>query len=745
MDMDAFLETLRDQDGNSILSSCEPELQELLRQIDIMLNDKRSEWEAEARALEGRLHSGEAELQTARDLLDRRNTEMFRVREAVTVLLDLQGTGFRMLKMVVEKELLQIRVLGKQLEEMHSGRQELVTKYEEQLQHVRDELVKLKRSYEKLQRKHQKEAREGSKTRGDDKSEVSRLNGKIEEFRQHSLNWEQQRLQYQKQVASLESQRKHLAEQFSLMQSQGPSRLQEQTELQRVRNQLHRAQDTVHMQEQELDRLRKLRDDLGDSLRERQVLSEEKQELKATLDTQEQFLRSSGMQQQQLRAEVTRLTQALQAKEQVIRSLEECLSVGSPSAGLPSVRQELERVTARLHSSQACQSHLKAELARLRESVDSERRPRGEPSRTGEEWKQLEEAHRRAQADAKKLREELSIAEQTRRGEVEGMRKEVSQLTNELHQRDISIATLGGSASSIEKQLRAEVERAERRAAELKVTQVQLETLKLENQHLNELLERVEPHSPKKGDASLASLRDSYVSSLSSLERENQQLRQDLAEVRARLDASNQTWQDKYERALQLSQNRNPQRSDEETQHRHREELAAMETRLRENAARYEEEIQRLHRQVESFSLASQNSHHPNPHHQHHSSSQTSAPSNGPLREPPRSPSPAPSSASSSSASSSSSSVLKARRLAAVLSGAANGEEARGSGAVEDFLPLERCADSPVGSVTSRFLEEESLRSRELLQRLDAHIQGMREGTSHTLNKYLGKGTNNGP
>lgn len=64
----------------------------------------------------------------------------------------------------------------------------------------------------------------------------------------------------------------------------------------------------------------------------------------------------------------------------------------------------------------------------------------------------------------------------------------------------------------------------------------------------------------QKGDASLASLRDSYVSSLSSLERENQQLRQELAEVRARLDANNQTWQDKYERALQLSQNRSTQR-----------------------------------------------------------------------------------------------------------------------------------------------------------------------------------------
>ncbi|XP_031431388.1 centrosomal protein of 63 kDa isoform X6 [Clupea harengus] len=694
MDMDAFLETLRDQGGNSILSSCEPELEELLRQIDIMLNHKRSEWEAEVRAMEGRLHSGEAELQTARDLLERRNTE--------------------------------IRALSKQLEEMHTGRQELVTKYEEQLQHVRDELAKLKRSYEKLQRKHQKENREVAKTRGDDKNEVSRLNGKIEDFRQRSLDWEQQRLQYQKQVASLEAQRKHLAEQFTHMQSAGPSRLQEQTaEMQRVRNQLHRAQDTVQMQEQELERLRKLRDELGDSLRERQVrqtvLSEEKHELKATLGTHEQLLCSSGMQQQQLRAEVTRLSQALQAKEQVIRSLEDCLSVENSSSGMSSVRQELERVTARLQSSQACQSHLKAELARLRESMDSERRPRRESSRTAEEWKQLEEGLRRTQAEANKLREELSIAEQTRRGEAEGMRKEVSQLTGELHQRDISIATLSGSASSIEKQLRAEVERAERRAAELKLTQVQLETLKLENQHLNELLERVEPHSPKKGDSSLASLRDSYVSSLSSLERENQQLRQELAEVRARLDASNQTWQDKYERALLLSQNRSAQRSDEETQRRYQEELVAMETRLRDNSMHYEEEIQRLHQQVESLSKT-----------------QNSQTINGPPRER-QSPSPAPSTASSSS-SASSSSVLKARQLAAVLSGVANGEEAHGSSAAEDFLPLVRNADSPVGLVANRFLEEESLRSRELLQRLDSHIQGMREGTAQTLNKYLGTG-----
>jgi len=48
-------------------------------------------------------------------------------------------------------------------------------------------------------------------------------------------------------------------------------------------------------------------------------LSEEREELKATLNAQDQFVRSTGVQQQQLRREVSRLNQTLQAKEQVIR------------------------------------------------------------------------------------------------------------------------------------------------------------------------------------------------------------------------------------------------------------------------------------------------------------------------------------------------------------------------------------------------------------------------------------------
>ena len=58
------------------------------------------------------------------------------------------------------------------------------------------------------------------------------------------------------------------------------------------------------------------------------------------------------------------------------------------------------------------------------------------------------------------------------------------------------------------------------------------------------------PFSPQRGSSSLASLGQSCMPSLSSLEQENHQLKQALAKMESQLDGPNQACQEKYEGAL---------------------------------------------------------------------------------------------------------------------------------------------------------------------------------------------------
>ncbi|XP_026516589.1 centrosomal protein of 63 kDa isoform X8 [Terrapene carolina triunguis] len=686
--MEALLERMQKQGhgGRGFLTSCEAELQELMKQIDIMVAHKKSEWEGQTQALEACLEIRDHELSSVKTLLAEKHKEVGRLRQ--------------------------------QLEHTEQDKQGMAVEYEQQLKKFQEELGRLKRSYEKLQKKQLKEAREGPKCQGDDRSEVSRLTKKIEEFRQKSLDWEKQRLLYQQQVASLEAQRKALAEQSELIQqTQLTNRKQvlesvqlaSQSEIQHLTSKLERANDTICANELEVERLnmrvddltgasqkiledhQRVQEELGHSKKMLEVLQEEKLELRVTLQSQEDFIKSSKMHQEQLQKELASITETLHSKELLIRSLEEHLHEKQLSQEFP----ELEHVLLQLDLAQKNEKNLQSEVARLEGSLGAINarciQLSKELMEKCKELRVMEEHHCQAKAEIKKLKEQLSQAEQTHNSELEGMKKEISQLTQALHQRDIAIASASGSTSDMEQRMRMEIERIERKAVE---------------------------HRAK--DVPVTDIQESYNTALNKLESENQQLQKDLAETRAKLEFSTQVSRDKYESIVQQMQSKVTEIKDtecrrtQELQHKHEEERRKLQARLEKTIQHYKGEIQTLKAQHVSPGMSA-----------------VSGAAGGLSPHISR---------SCSKESLSSDSLLGADPLPPVLDGKQDFTDDASRESVSsqqrELVPLCPLPTAPIGSIAARFLEEEEVRSQHILERLDAHIEELKRESERTVKQF---------
>ncbi|XP_054203956.1 centrosomal protein of 63 kDa isoform X7 [Homo sapiens] len=653
--MEALLEGIQNRGhGGGFLTSCEAELQELMKQIDIMVAHKKSEWEGRTHALETCLKIREQELKSLRSQLD-----------------------------VTHKE---VGMLHQQVEEHEKIKQEMTMEYKQELKKLHEELCILKRSYEKLQKKQMREFRGNTKNHREDRSEIERLTAKIEEFRQKSLDWEKQRLIYQQQVSSLEAQRKALAEQSEIIQAQLVNRKQKlesvelssQSEIQHLSSKLERANDTICANELEIERLTMRVNDLvgtsmtvlqeqqqkEEKLRESEklleALQEEKRELKAALQSQENLIHEARIQKEKLQEKV----KATNTQHAV-----EAISLESVSATCKQLSQELMEKY--------------------------------------EELKRMEAHNNEYKAEIKKLKEQILQGEQSYSSALEGMKMEISHLTQELHQRDITIASTKGSSSDMEKRLRAEMQKAEDKAVEHKEILDQLESLKLENRHLSEMVMKLELGLHEAKEISLADLQENYIEALNKLVSENQQLQKDLMNTKSQLEISTQMCKKQNDRIFKPTHSRTTEFKNTEFkpthgQHRH-------------------DGIKTEHYKTDLHSPRGQASDSINP------MSRVLSPLSPQI------------SPCSSTRSLTSYSLCKTHSLPSAL----DTNEANFSDTMsesmndqEEFISLCSLPVSPLGSIATRFLEEEELRSHHILERLDAHIEELKRESEKTVRQF---------
>ncbi|XP_013380898.1 centrosomal protein of 63 kDa-like [Lingula anatina] len=529
------------------LSSCETELQELMKQIDIMVHNRRMDWEREASALQVKADSKDKECQIMRATLEQKHREIGQLRQ--------------------------------QIEGMDRAQRDMVAEYEKQLLQVRNELHSLKRSYEKTQRKMSRQAKELGREKEkqsaeaqDSMSELTRLKSKLEEYRQHSQECELQRSNYTRQIDSLEAQRKALAEKCELMQQQSAgyqsqldkrqkiqdsSEMRMKKQLAQMEGQLDRARDTVNSQDEKIEVLKASleesvsshqraladREEIQEELRKYKNanlrLEDEKSQLQADLASRDHMLQMAREDQDYKTGEVQRLEANLREKEEFIQTMQ---SVNQLQATEETryLQKELQNAKDQIRSHKKNEKRLTEEFQLLQKKLHASQTQCVDLT---EKLKNKFDAVRsqdtsdikHVNLEVAKMKDKLQVLETTHSSQLEGMRKELQAVTEELHQRNVAMAALSEKAASMEKQSREEDRAHERRAAELQVTNAQLEALRLENKHLRQTVLKHTNMGVDVAEAEghLRELQNAYTLSLAKLEQENKALKADLSTLRS--------------------------------------------------------------------------------------------------------------------------------------------------------------------------------------------------------------------
>nr|XP_016848175.1 PREDICTED: deuterosome protein 1 [Anolis carolinensis] len=394
---------------------CDAELQELMQQIDIMVNNKKLEWEKRLQSLEAKMTVRDQELASAQSKLEQKGQE--------------------------------VGVLRQKLDNLQKSKYELVENYDTQLQGLKTQFSKLTQSYEKLQLHQLKQNKahvvETFKENEDVPFQMSSLNQKLEEFRAKSREWDKQEMLYQNHLVSLDAQRKLLSEKCNLLQRQTQN-YQIQIHYQRPK-----AEDTDPGNQCKTEHVGVQCDDLPEPVDRSDLFMEKLQSTVSEIAESRNRLQEENLKFRQevkmyqrrcqtIEAKLTEVTNDLKSRNDLLNMVQmECQRL----------RQEVTRLEE-LKSIEASQVKLQSSYAQCVKDLEIKKA----------QILFLERQQQNQKRELNQIRDRLYQEQQSHCSEVERMRREISDLTEELHQKEITIATIMAKAALLERQLQMELE-----------------------------------------------------------------------------------------------------------------------------------------------------------------------------------------------------------------------------------------------------------------------------------------------
>ncbi|MEJ1272765.1 deuterosome assembly protein 1 [Cricetulus griseus] len=207
-------------------------------------------------------------------------------------------------------------------------------------------------------------------------------------------------------------------------------------------------------------------------------------------------------------------------------------------AGLSEVKNELQSRDDLLRIIEMERLHLHRELLKM-----------GECQNAHDNRKRLETSYSPSTKEAERKRKELfsmvsdqpnhekelnkirsqMYQEEDRCTEQERMRIEISDLTQELHRKEMTIATVMKKAALLERQLKIELEIKEKMLTKQQVSDMKYKAVRTENTHLKGMMGDLDPARYLSMD--FADKEQTRYTSINKLEYENERLRNDLAKL----------------------------------------------------------------------------------------------------------------------------------------------------------------------------------------------------------------------